>query len=252
MLTKYVKFCIVGGTGALITLGVTWFLTEKVGLWYMGSLVIATLIAMTSNFLFNNYWTFAVKPRDPSDADYEWFAFHHGNPIQKWWKHQIANIVWEWIPHSSKLLDIGCGSSPIIGHYKKATGIDRNIEKIKFMREKFPDNNFVPMESTEGFKSNSFDYVLCIEVIEHLKNPEETIKEISRVAKPYGRVIIATPDYSRMLWHVAEKFTPYKEEHCSKFTKGILEEMCRKHKLLPSRFRYIAGCDLVEEFVRAE
>ena len=246
MLTKFIKFCIVGGTGALITFGVTWLLTEEVGLWYMGSLVIATLIAMTSNFLFNNYWTFAVKTRTPDDADYDYFAFYHGNPIQKWWKRKIAKTVWEWIPNSSKLLDIGCGSSPIIGKYKRAIGIDKNDDKIRFMREKYPDNMFVTIANTEGFKDNSFDYVLCIEVIEHSKEPEKMIKEISRMLKVYGKAIIATPDYSRILWHIAEKFTPYKEEHCAKFTKGILEEMCRRNGLIPSEFKYIAGCDLVE------
>lgn len=252
MLVKFIKFAIVGGTGAIITWGLTWLFTEKAGFWYMGSLVIATFVAMVSNFLFNNYWTFAVKTRTPNDADYEWFAFYHGNPVQKWWKRNIAKTVWEWIPHSSKLLDIGCGSSPIIGHYKRAIGIDKNDSKIKFMREKFPDNFFVSMNSTDKFKNNSFDFVLCIEVIEHSKEPEKIISEISRVTKAYGRAIIATPDYSKKLWHIAEKFTPYKEEHCTKFTKELLEEMCRKHKLLPSRFVYVAGCDLVEEFVKAE
>jgi ubiquinone/menaquinone biosynthesis C-methylase UbiE len=240
----------VGGTGAVITFGVTWLLTEKFGLWYMGSLVIATAIAMTSNFLFNNYWTFAVKPRTPSDADYEWFAYYKGNPIQRWWKRSIAKIVWEWIPNSSKLLEVGCGSSPLIGRYKRAIGIDKNEDKIKFMREKFPDNNFIPMDTTEGFKSSSFDYVLCIEVIEHLSAPEKMVTEISRVLKTGGIAVIATPDYSRILWHIAERFTPYKEEHCAKFTRGILEEMCRKHNLIPVQHRYVAKCDLIEQFIK--
>lgn len=250
MLTKYLKFCIVGGTGAIITFGVTWLLTEKIGLWYMGSLVVATIIAMTSNFLFNNYWTFSVKTRTPSDADYDWFAYHHGNPVQKWWKRSIAKTVWGYIPHSSKLLDIGCGSSPIIGKYKKAIGIDGNEQKITFMREKYPDNMFIPTTNTEAFKDNSFDYVLCIEVIEHSPEPEKLITEISRMLKVYGKAVIATPDYSKILWHIAEKFTPYKEEHCSKFTKGILEELCKKHGLSPAEHKYIAGCDLVEEFIK--
>ncbi len=252
MLIKFCKFVIVGGSAALITFGLTWLFTEKFHLWYMGSLVIATGIAMAWNFTFSNYWTFAVKNRTPKDADYEWFAYYHGNPIQRWWKRQIAKTVWKFVPHSSKLLDIGCGSSPIIGHYQKAIGIDKNEDKIRFMREKFPDNSFIPLDNTEGFKNNSFDYVLCVEVIEHSKEPEKLIKEIARVTKIYGNVVIATPDYSKILWHIAEKFTPYKDEHCSKFTKGILEEMCRKHKLIPVKSKYIAGCDLCEQFVRAE
>lgn len=252
MLVKFCKFAIVGGIGAIITWGLTWLLTEHAGFWYMGSLILATMVAMISNFLFNNYWTFAVKQRDPSDADYEWFAYYHGNPIQKWWKHQIAKTIWEFIPHSSKLIDIGCGSSPIVGHYKKAIGIDKNENKIRFMREKFPNNTFVVMDDTRYFKNNMFDFALCIEVIEHCKDPENIISELSRITKPYGRVVIATPDYDRKLWHLAEKFTPYKEEHCTRFTKESLIELCKRYKLFPARFKYIAKCDLVIEFVRAE
>lgn len=248
MLTKYIKFCVVGGIGALITFGVTWLFTEKVGLWYMGSLVIATLIAMTSNFFLNNYWTFSTKIRTPNDADYEWFAFYNGNPIQKWWKQSIAKTIWNWIPNSSTLLDIGCGSSPIIGKYKKAIGIDKNESKLNFMREKFPESTFINAYNTSIFSDEHFDYVLCIEVLEHLKDPERTIMEISRIAKVNGRIVIATPDYSSWLWKIAELFTPYKEEHVYKFTKEKLEDMCQKYNLTPIDYKYIASCDLVEEF----
>jgi ubiquinone/menaquinone biosynthesis C-methylase UbiE len=252
MLIKFIKFCIVGGTGAIITFGLTWLLTEELDLWYMGSLVIATIVAMTSNFLFNNYWTFSTKLRNPSDADYEWFAFYHGNPVQKWWKQSIAKIVWNWIPNSSKLLDIGCGSSPVIGHYSNAIGLEKNEDKVMFMRKRFPKNSFINMDTTQNLHSNSFDYVLCIEVVEHSKEPEDIIKEISRLLKVYGTCVIATPDYSKILWHIAEKFTPYKDEHITKFTRESLEEMCKKYKLVPNRFRYVAKCDLVEQFTRIE
>ena len=250
MIIKLCKFMLVGGTGALITFGLTWIFTEKLGLWYMGSLVIATIVAMVSNFLFNNYWTFAVKTRQPSDADYEWFAYYQGNPIQRWWKRSIAKTIWDWIPDSSNLLEIGCGSSPTIGKYNGATGIDINEDKIKFMQSKFPQNEFVKTDTTKDFKSNSFNNILCIEVVEHLKEPEKVISEISRMLKCYGMAVIATPDYSKKLWHVAEMFTPYKDEHCYKFNRERLEKMCQTYNLVPLKYKYVAKCDLVEIFLK--
>jgi len=252
LLTKFIKFATVGTTGAIITFGLTWILTEKLGLWYMASVAIATIVAMVSNFLFNNYWTFAVKPRTPSDADYEWFAYYHGNPIQRWWKRSITKTIWDWIPDSNCLLELGCGSSPTIGRYNGAIGIDINEDKIKFMQSKFPQNEFIKTDTTKDFKSNSFNYVLCIEVVEHLKEPEKVISEISRLLKVYGTAIIATPDYSKKLWHIAEMFTPYKDEHCTRFTRESLETLCKEYKLRPIKYSYIAGCDLVEQFVRVE
>ena len=41
-------------------------------------------------------------------------------------KREIANTVWEWIPSDTKLLNIGCGSSPISLNYTNMVGIDTN------------------------------------------------------------------------------------------------------------------------------
>jgi len=250
LLIKFVKFAIVGGTGALITFGITWVLTEQFDLWYMGSLVIATIVAMVSNFLFNNYWTFAVKTRQPSDADYEWFAYYQGNPIQRWWKRQISKIILEWIPKNNRLLEIGSGSSPTIGNYKNAVGIDINSEKIKFIQEKLPDIEFKATGNTKEFDNASFDNVICIEVLEHLEQPEKVVAEISRILKSGGMTVIATPDYDKKLWNIAEMFTPYKEEHCYKFNRERLEKMCKTYNLVPLKYKYVAKCDLVEIFLK--
>jgi hypothetical protein len=67
-----------------------------------------------------------------------------------------------------------------------------------------------------------------------------------------GTAVIATPDYGRGLWKLAEFFTPYKEEHITQFTKESLEEICKKYGLVPVRHKYVATCDLVEEFVKNE
>lgn len=55
---KFIKFCLVGSGGALIQLGMTYLLTEVVGLWYMLSLCIAIGLALIWNFTFNLKWTF--------------------------------------------------------------------------------------------------------------------------------------------------------------------------------------------------
>jgi len=246
---KFIKFCIVGGTGALETFGITWLLTERFGLWYMASMVFAVAFATISNFTLNTVWTYRLG-KSPKDADYEWLAFYKGNIIQKWWKNSIAKTVWSWTDSHVSTLDIGCGSSPIITHYNSnSMGIDGNTEKLKFMIEKCPNVYF---SATELWKiNNKYQQVLCIEVIEHLSKPQDMVSELARVTKSGGKVIIATPDYSKLLWNLAEKFTPYKEEHITKFTRQSLEKLCRKYNLVPIKYKYVAGCDLVEMFEKA-
>jgi len=247
---KFIKFCIVGGIGAGITFGLTWALTERIGLWYMASLLVAVLVATVSNFTLNTFWTFKIEV-DQKAADYEWNSFYKGGLVQKWWKQSIAKTVWSWMPNASSLLDVGCGSSPIItGYYgENIFGIDANEEKLAFMKKKCPRHKFSSLPISE-FKDGSLDHILCIEVLEHIQYPEVMIIEIANKVKNGGQVILATPDYSKPLWKLAEAFTPYKEEHVFQFTRESLENMCSKYGLKPIRHKYIATCDLVEEFVK--
>ncbi|MFT4297911.1 MAG: glycosyltransferase [Candidatus Woesearchaeota archaeon] len=55
--SSLVKFLIVGLTGLILNTLLLWLLTEKVGIFYVLSGIIATETAIISNFILNNYWT---------------------------------------------------------------------------------------------------------------------------------------------------------------------------------------------------
>jgi putative flippase GtrA len=58
LLWKFTKFCLVGGVGFLIAYSLLWILTEKAGMWYMFSALIAQVAATLWNFWANLKWTF--------------------------------------------------------------------------------------------------------------------------------------------------------------------------------------------------
>ena len=58
---KFFKFALVGGVGFLIAYSLLWILTEKAGLWYMFSALIAQVAATIWNFTANLKWTFNEK-----------------------------------------------------------------------------------------------------------------------------------------------------------------------------------------------
>jgi len=106
------------------------------------------------------------------------------------------------IKKGSKLLDVGCGRGDFLKNFKDlgldATGLD--IEKIeptvsedvKIYTCNFETDNF-------PFENESFDVIFSKSVIEHLKNPENLIKEARRILKPDGRIIILTPDWQSQI-----------------------------------------------------
>ncbi|MEA3506327.1 MAG: class I SAM-dependent methyltransferase [Elusimicrobiota bacterium] len=108
----------------------------------------------------------------------------------------------------SSLLDIGCGSGEILSALRKNIA-ENNISDVKlsgidashYMVERAKDNlkneeiNISVARSEKlPFKDNSFDYVICSEVLEHVEYLEATLKEISRVLKKGGRFTLTFPN----------------------------------------------------------
>jgi ubiquinone/menaquinone biosynthesis C-methylase UbiE len=93
---------------------------------------------------------------------------------------------------NGKFLDVGCGLGGFLEMYGSGYGIDPNKNCVDFCRRKglkcFKGSIYkIP------FKSDTFDTVSCIHVLEHLDKPEKAIKEARRVLKTKGKLIIVVP-----------------------------------------------------------
>lgn len=122
--------------------------------------------------------------------------------------HEAAKLV-----HGT-LLEIGTGMG--YGLSLLADKVDRYIAIDKYMSDAIeknkdnPDFDFYQMQvpPLKGIADNSVDYVVTFQVIEHIKNDDLFVKEIHRVLKPGGKVIITTPNIKMSLtrnpWHIRE------------------------------------------------
>jgi putative flippase GtrA len=61
LLWKFIKFCIVGFSGMIVDFGTTWVLKEKAGINKYISNSTGFILAASSNYLLNRYWTFHSK-----------------------------------------------------------------------------------------------------------------------------------------------------------------------------------------------
>lgn len=112
------------------------------------------------------------------------------------------------------VLEVGCGEgrgiSLIINSAKSYTAIDKISEVIEKLKVKYPSGKFFSgnIPPFEGIQSNSFDTVISFQVIEHIKDDEFFLKEISRVLRPGGKAYITTPNrlmsLTRNPWHIRE------------------------------------------------
>lgn len=102
--------------------------------------------------------------------------------------------------HGKKILDIGCGNGDhtviFCRNKNKVVGLD--ITDLRFEEYK---KNFKFIKSTGHklpFKNNYFDVVISLDVIEHVKNDNYFVREIYRVLKSDGKILIATPNRDRL------------------------------------------------------
>ena len=118
--------------------------------------------------------------------------------------HYAAEII------SGDVLEIGTGTG---------YGVDILAPKCsKFITvDKFVQPAVTEIENVErhqmtvppiGFENGSFDYVVCFQVIEHIKNDMEFVREVARVLRPGGKFIVSTPNapmsLTRNPWHIRE------------------------------------------------
>ena len=87
-----------------------------------------------------------------------------------------------------RVLDLGCGSKK----YPGAVGVDLSADTDADIVH---DLDVVPYPLEEG----SFDQILLQDVIEHVRDPYEVMREVHRIGRPGARVHLRTPHFSSVL-----------------------------------------------------
>jgi len=115
------------------------------------------------------------------------------------------------------ILDIGCGagylSELLEGKYSKYIGVDlleSNISIAKSIFDKkdvsFSTKNV--FSDKKSFKDKSLDYILLLELIEHVDNPGDYIRRCRDLLKDKGYLIISTPNatsVTNVLWNIKNR-----------------------------------------------
>lgn len=125
------------------------------------------------------------------------------NEIEKihWWWEGRRQILRQSISKKPglKILDIGCGTGETLSFLEsylsspKLFGIDTSQTAINFAIKRGHKNITKVDAKTLPFKDNTFDYVLLLDVIEHIKDDVSILIEAKRVLCKGGKVIITTP-----------------------------------------------------------
>jgi len=185
-------------------------------------------------------------------ADYEQRAFYSLFPPQRYWNRKRYEIVFSMAQKHDRVLDIGCGSGMILLSLDNVIGLDIMANKLRYMQRRGCTliNGCI---SRLPFQDKSFDCVVCSEVIEHVVPRDEVFREINRVLKPGGALVLGTPDYDTIGWRIIEPlygfFLPhgYKDSHITRYSKNSLKQILSKHSFDIKEMKYILRSDLFVE-----
>jgi phosphatidylethanolamine/phosphatidyl-N-methylethanolamine N-methyltransferase len=139
-------------------------------------------------------WKEKRKVMQSYDITAEMYEERYGDEQQR--KHKKAL---EEVNVSGKaLLDVGCGSGLFFREVSKdamiVVGVDispKLLLKAKEQARTFPNASVLQADADHlPFKKECFDDVFGFTVIQNMPKPNETLKELRRVVKPVGRVVI--------------------------------------------------------------
>ncbi|NLT50772.1 MAG: class I SAM-dependent methyltransferase, partial [Ignavibacteria bacterium] len=116
-------------------------------------------------------------------------------------ERRLREYIISLIPNSvDTILDVGCGSAWIaknmLPKHKKVISLDISVTNPKKALSIYPFSNHSGLTADSfflPFRSNSFSCIVASEIIEHVVSPADFVKELIRVLKPSGKLIISTP-----------------------------------------------------------
>lgn len=103
----------------------------------------------------------------------------------------------------SEVLDLGCGAGNVSALYRekgcRVVGLDISENAIELAKKQGIearewDLNKMPLP----FREESFDVVILSDVLEHIVAPISLLKEIKRILKRGGKLIISVPNFARL------------------------------------------------------
>lgn len=134
----------------------------------------------------------------------------------------VAELVAEFYTHAiptystGDLADLGCGKAPLLGAYRRYSSSVLLADWANSLHDNPLLDEVVDLSQPLAMlESNSFNTVILSDVLEHIAEPANLLREISRILRPGGHMIMNVPflywiheaphDYYRYTSHALER-----------------------------------------------
>jgi SAM-dependent methyltransferase len=151
-----------------------------------------------------------------------------------WWytgRRKILTSFVEDICHRvtdrrPRILDVGCGTGAnllMLSQYGDAEGVDISEDALAFCRERGLEKVKLGAGEELPYDDGTFDLVTALDVVEHMDDDLAGLREMRRVLRPGGRVLLFVPTFM-FLWGVQDDVSNHRRRYRLPELQRVLEQ----------------------------
>ena len=140
----------------------------------------------------------------------------------------IVYMLCRFFPHARKMLEIGCGTGFVLRGITRArpdlraSGSEIFLEGLGFAAQRLPGADLFQMDARRIPYESEFDLIGAFDVVEHIEEDEQVLREIHRALKPAGGAIFTVPQHP-CLWSSRDESAC----HVRRYRRGELDDKLR-------------------------
>jgi SAM-dependent methyltransferase len=173
------------------------------------------------------------------DRDYELQT--HRAEDRHWWYRGRRNVLEKVIarlplPPSARILDAGCGSGRNmveLARFGTVTGIELSDTSVAIARQRDVGEVIAGSVLDMPFATDSFDFAVSLDVIEHLEDDLGALRELRRTVAPGGSLLVTVPAY-QWLWSGHDEIN----HHHRRYTRSSLQKVAEEAGWQQARTTY--------------
>ena len=125
-----------------------------------------------------------------------------------------------------RILDVGCGTGAnllMLSKFGDAEGVDVSEDALAFCRERGLANVKLGAAEALPYNDGTFDLVTALDVVEHLDDDLAGLREMRRVLRPGGRVLLFVPTFM-FLWGLQDDVSNHRRRYRMPELQRVLEQ----------------------------